>query len=347
MTTIDATKPESLEKSSEYLRLALTYMGQHSIPVTPTNYAIWYEYVSGKNPNLINAIDKRMKSLRPFSNEFNEDVYQKFIVDEQRQRSTRVLTKIRSMLSEISKQAIDAGGDISSHGGVLEFYSKKLKDTLDLSGIRLVVDGILTETAKMVETGESLRERLVNTTKEVETLRTELERVKEKATTDALTGIANRHAFQEALAKSIETASTKQTPLSVLMMDIDFFKKVNDTFGHLVGDQVLRLTGMILKTFVKGRDYPARYGGEEFVVLLPETPIRGARILGEKIRVHFEKNQWKRKDTGKTLGSVTVSVGVTEYVPGETSDDFLKRADQALYDSKENGRNRVTVRTAS
>jgi diguanylate cyclase len=127
------------------------------------------------------------------------------------------------------------------------------------------------------------------------------------------------------------------------MTDIDFFKKVNDTYGHVFGDKVIRVVAQTLKDNVKGKDLAARYGGEEFVILLQDTPANGARILAERIRTAVENGRIRRAGNDESIAKITISLGVASYRAGESASDFIERADKALYESKIQGRNRVTV----
>jgi diguanylate cyclase len=127
----------------------------------------------------------------------------------------------------------------------------------------------------------------------------------------------------------------------VIMMDIDHFKKINDTHGHKVGDSVLEFIGHTITGWVKGRDVPARYGGEEFVVLLPATRLEDARKLAESIRIQISRKALKVTKTQETIGVVTVSCGVAQARQNDTADALLERADQALYLAKQSGRDNV------
>jgi len=144
------------------------------------------------------------------------------------------------------------------------------------------------------------------------------------------------------LAENITHAQADGTSLCLIIADIDFFKKVNDTYGHLVGDNVIRMVAATLKNSIKGKDLAARIGGEEFAILLPDTPVDGAMKLANDIRLAFEGLDLKKKSTGESLGKITLSFGVATYREGEAVDDFINRADEALYQSKETGRNKVT-----
>jgi diguanylate cyclase len=125
------------------------------------------------------------------------------------------------------------------------------------------------------------------------------------------------------------------------MLDIDYFKKFNDQYGHQVGDEVLRIVGAHLKKNLKGKDFPARYGGEEFIVLLPDTKLDKAYIVSEQIRDNISKKRLKIKKTGQVLGNITASLGVSEIREEDTAISVVERADSALYLAKNSGRNNV------
>jgi diguanylate cyclase (GGDEF)-like protein len=156
--------------------------------------------------------------------------------------------------------------------------------------------------------------------------------------TDSLTGIANRRIFLESLGGAISFAQRHQTPLSIIMADLDDFKSVNDTFGHNAGDQVLQAFATLLRENSRQEDLAARFGGEEFIMLLPATGAEEAAVLGERLR-----RQWKEMTSPSFDFQVTASFGVAAYQPGDTVDSFIERADQALYDAKMMGKNQVVV----
>ena len=150
-----------------------------------------------------------------------------------------------------------------------------------------------------------------------------------------------RKAFTLDLDRITHEATKEGEALSILMVDIDFFKKFNDKYGHLVGDQVLKLVAKTLRENVKGRDSVARWGGEEFAILLPQTRMEDAIKVGDYLRRLVASKKIMRKPQNEELGTITLSMGATLYLPGEPIDDFVNRADQALYRAKQEGRNRV------
>jgi diguanylate cyclase len=165
--------------------------------------------------------------------------------------------------------------------------------------------------------------------------------------TDALTGIPNRKSFETRLREAARDAMENDEPLCLLIADIDFFKRFNDTYGHQIGDQVLRLVARTLTDSVKGRDTPTRFGGEEFAIVLPQTSLSAARVVAEQIRLGLTRRKLVGRDRRDDYGSVTLSFGAAQFRPGESLATFVDRADAALYRAKREGRNRVATEDAA
>lgn len=158
----------------------------------------------------------------------------------------------------------------------------------------------------------------------------------EISNTDNLTGIANRRYFQGQLTRHVESFRNQGQAFSLLIIDIDYFKHVNDTYGHPVGDLVLAQLGLILKTLAREQDTVARFGGEEFVLLLGETDEMDAIEIAQQLNKMVEETIWP------TIGRLTVSIGCTTFKTDDTEGSVFEHADEALYESKRNGRNRTT-----
>jgi diguanylate cyclase (GGDEF)-like protein len=157
------------------------------------------------------------------------------------------------------------------------------------------------------------------------------------ATTDLLTGILNRRAASNLLASEYERAVRYQTPFAVILLDIDYFKRVNDTFGHPIGDLVLKEFAEVLAAAIRKTDHVARWGGEEFLIILPQTSLDGAKIIAERIRAMIEAHVYTKSQ------KLTSSFGVAVYSPGKTMADLLSAVDEALYQAKRQGRNTVSI----
>ena len=161
------------------------------------------------------------------------------------------------------------------------------------------------------------------------------EELRRTAMTDRLTGAFNRLKFDEIMAIELNRARRYKRPLTLSIFDIDDFKRINDTFGHAVGDIVLVELTKIVKSMVRESSYLFRWGGEEFVILLPEISVEGAAVQAERIRKEVETHAFA------VAGRVTVSFGMAEFRRDDTVDSIVKRADEALYRAKERGKNRV------
>ncbi len=187
----------------------------------------------------------------------------------------------------------------------------------------------------------SLEGELQASSAQVSELRDKLDDVRKESLTDPLTNIANRKALDDAVKAATEAVARDGEAVTLLLCDIDHFKKFNDTWGHQTGDQVLRLVASCLAENVKGRDTAARYGGEEFAVLLRGTPLEDAVRVADQIRLTVETKKLIKKSTGEILGAITISIGVAQFAKGESADTVIRRADACLYGAKHNGRNLV------
>jgi diguanylate cyclase (GGDEF)-like protein/PAS domain S-box-containing protein len=161
------------------------------------------------------------------------------------------------------------------------------------------------------------------------------EKLRKLATTDKLTKAYNRIKFEEIIEREIERVKRYNQPLSMIMFDIDHFKKINDTYGHSAGDYVLKTIADIVRETIRKIDYLIRWGGEEFVIISSETNLEKAYVLAERIRGITESYKFD------TIGKVTASFGVTEFKEGDTKDSLIRRMDNAMYSAKKKGRNRV------
>lgn len=337
---------EDPEQAAEFLRLTLAFMGRHGIAPNPVNYSLCYDYVSGHNPELKEALDQRLAD-GPFNESMARELYRRFIWDDDKRRLETLRAELRTLVTETITGVSQAKSDAERSADSLAAKSAHLSRGPSLEEMRQILDDAVGETRAMARNGELLKDMLNDTRREVESLRDELERTRQQVITDALTGLKNRRAFEVAVQIACEQANKIGSPLTLLLVDIDNFKDVNDTYGHLVGDKVIRYVGSLMAANVKGRDTVARMGGEEFAVLLPDTPLANAERVGETLRTAIERSRVKRADTGEAVGRVTVSIGVTTYCQGDTFDEFVGRADKALYASKSAGRNRVSVLNAN
>ncbi|MCG8683641.1 MAG: GGDEF domain-containing protein [Desulfobacterales bacterium] len=334
---------ESSPKAGEFLRLTLGFLAKYNLSANPVNYTVWYEYVSGKNLKLKQALDRMIDNNVPLTNKQIESLYQKFVTDGDRLVISRLLTKVNLMLREITSHVLETEGDLAGHGQVLDDLSSQLHDIHDYEGVKDIIDQMLDTTKAIIKSGSRLQTRMKVSSEDLKQLHKELEVSQKEARTDALTGLTNRRGLEKRLELERIRARQNNVTFSVIMLDIDHFKKVNDTYGHLVGDSLLKGFAFVLNGQVRRNDLVARYGGEEFLILLPETDVEGAYAVAEKVRVVLAKKEWTVKDSGKRIGQIKASMGIAEYLMDETDNQVVKRADIALYQAKSRGRDRIVI----
>jgi len=330
---------ESAEKSAEFLRLALPLMARQRAATHPVSYALWYEYVSGANAGLRDAVDACLKAQGSLDEESTLALYRKHIAEIDEELARQLSAGFQKVMTDVSLSATQAGDRASRFGDSLGRLSAGLKPANAGDGIK----SILALTRDMQDSIVALKNQLDESRGEIEQLRKEVTRARTEACTDGLTGLMNRRGFEMTMATCLASHGGADAGPCLLMLDIDHFKKVNDSYGHVFGDKVLRAVAQILHDNVKGKDTAARYGGEEFIVLLPDTPLEGARQLAERIRGIVERCRIKRSADQGAVANIMVSVGVASFRRGEAVADFIARTDAALYASKSTGRNRVTV----
>jgi diguanylate cyclase len=340
-----ATPPEDgAAQARRHCAAAFRVMQEHGVAPTPQNYTVWYAYASGANAEIRRLIDDLIAAGRPFTSEIAAELYARLVTDGQPlELLAGAHHGLDRLVRDIRRHIEDASATAGSFGDALAAFTSALGSGGDVARARGLISGLLGETQRMAERNRTLEERLSKSASEVEELRQNLEAVRREALTDPLTGIPNRKHFDARLREAARDAMEGGEPLSLLIADIDHFKRFNDTYGHPVGDQVLRLVARTLTHSVKGRDTPARYGGEEFAVILPQTPLRGAAAVGEQIRVAIMRGRIVGKASRQAYGTVTLSLGAAQYRPGETLDDLVRRADAALYQAKRTGRNRLAT----
>lgn len=334
---------EDKDRAVALARAAMDLMDELGVVPNPRNYALWYAYVTKQHPDLTHAVDTMLAESREVTPERGEDLYRLFFGAEEAGEAIRDTgQKIEGALAQIIELVNETHEETVHYGQVLEDFSGKISGTPRVEDLRGMLAGVLDETRKIEEHSRKVETRLLASSQEVTALRQNLEVVRQESLTDGLTGIANRKSFDKSLRDAADEAVEEGEELCLLLADIDHFKKFNDNYGHQLGDQVLKLVAKTLVECIKGRDIAARYGGEEFVIILPQTKLEHAVKLAQHICLTLATKKVVRRKSGEDLGTVTVSVGVSQYQPGEPLDNLVMRADDALYTAKAAGRNRVT-----
>jgi diguanylate cyclase len=334
---------EPREKSAELLRLALPLMAQQQAGFHPVSFTLWYEHVAGINPELSQILAPRADGQQPLTDNEAYDLYARHIIARDMHMLEHLQHRLRALLEEafqITAQASDQTGQFERS---LEQTQHRLKANVSLESVHAVVSELLSESQRMQVLTQAVVERLDLRAQEVGELRNALERAQTEALLDPLTGLKNRRAFDRAVAQITAESADGLAGAALLCIDIDHFKHVNDTYGHLLGDKVLRAVAQVLQSNIKGRDLVARIGGEEFAVLLLRATQDGPHVVAEQIRSAIAQGQVRSPTAGTLVGAITVSVGVAIAGGGEALEAVLERADGALYEAKRTGRNRVCV----
>ena len=230
--------------------------------------------------------------------------------------------------------------DVGDCDKIFDKYIKSIESADNLEELSEIKDRIITATQKTREKTQAYRNELENKQSTIHNLTNKLEQTKTLAVVDSLTKILNRNAYDTKIVQVIHNFSSSGNPVSLVVCDIDHFKKFNDTHGHKAGDKVLIATAESMKNCLRSGDQIFRYGGEEFVVLLENTPIQGAEKVAEKIRSQVNKDFFIYKE--KEL-KVTISMGVASLQEGDTEATLFEKADRALYEAKRKGRDRVVI----
>ncbi len=334
------------ERTIAFARIALDQIRSLRQPASPRNYEVWYAYATGRNASLNEVINNALAKGGTLSEAEMATIYDKYLSPARfNDRIQSLGQKMAAEIAQIMTTIDSTRGSISSYRDDLSRANGKLGSMNDLSELRQVVEGLVQSTRNTLETNEALEARLEASRREISELQQNLEMVRTESLTDPLTSLANRKYFDSALEKAIADAHTAGEPLSLIMADIDHFKQFNDKFGHLIGDQVLRLVALSLKQNVKGQDIAARYGGEEFAIVLPATALPQAVTVAEHIRLAVMQKELMKRSTGEKLGHLTISLGVASLRSGDASSTLIERADNCLYAAKRNGRNCIVTET--
>jgi diguanylate cyclase len=326
--------------SAEILRLALPNISRHGGSFTPASYAIWYEHLTGTNLRLSEELTQRLQQSESLDEQVISELYAEHILSRD-VRSTRLLQKsLETVAHQIDQAASTSSNNTAQYARALETSQTELQSLTDPQTLNSLLQKLIHLTRDAHDSVGTLRAELNARQQELRSVRDRLGALETEVIKDPLTGLLNRRGFDKAL-EQLRTDGFALTSACVLMLDLDDFKRVNDSYGHLFGDQVLGAAAKLLNGVIKGRDIAARFGGEEFVVVLPETPESGGMALAEQFRNAFRRASIRRAGSDKVIDKLTVSIGVAVPGTGESIEATIERADEALYRAKDDGRDCV------
>lgn len=333
---------ETKEKSAEILRLTLPLMAQHGAAYHPQTYTIWYEHVSGINPRLSTELNQRMARRESLNDNDVWRLHANFVIARDAEALERMHQRLQTLLSDTASLASNAGLEATQFNQTLQTHKDQLTQPLAIDLIANIVTELITDTERMRSVTHELSEQLERSTQEARDLSEQLKQAEHQAKLDPLTGMLNRRGLEQRVQSFVEDAGSLAGGV-MLLADIDHFKMLNDTYGHLLGDKVIRSVAQVICESIKGRDIAARIGGEEFAIFLPDTTIEGATILAKRICAATTSRSIRRSGTDQSVDRVTISIGVAASKQSDSLESLLDRADKAMYAGKQAGRNRVTL----
>src|SRR5664280_2680311 len=327
------------ERTMAFAEIALGQIKALRQAATPRNFEIWYAYATGYHPSLNQRINETLKNSGVLAEDNLENIYATYLSPTRlTERIDEVGSQVKGEIEQVMSMIDSAAGSANSYTESLAGMSEKIGQSKDREGLRSIVESLVHTAKEMEVSNIKLEERLTASKREILDLHANLEAVRSESLTDPLTQLANRKFFDTTLEQAIAEARAKNEALSLMLTDIDHF-------GHLTGDQVLRLVAMSMKQNVKGQDTTARYGGEEFAIILPNTVLRSAITVADHIRRAVMTKELMKRSTGEHLGRVTVSIGVATLHKADTLQSLIERTDGCLYAAKRHGRNRVMCET--
>jgi diguanylate cyclase len=335
---------KNLEKSFTTLKQTIPLLLKHKISAIPSNYALWYTYVSNESPELKTAIDHVLDNNIQLSEIKTKALYRDYIAETDEVTAWELRQSVEAMLIELSQSLQDTRSETTNFKKTMDTcvddLAKVEKEGLSIEEVMALVRNLVKDTQNIRRSTINFDTALIDAQNEIEALRAQLEQSQQDALYDALTGLCNRRYFDEELA-----TQSLQPNLCLIMVDLDHFKKINDNYGHVMGDIVLKATAKKLQATCRDGAQAFRFGGEEFAIIIPSSNFAKARSMAESMRKAIEKIGVKDKRTGEVLGDIAASIGVAELTKGMNPLALIEKADKQLYEAKRLGRNRVMPMT--
>lgn len=333
---------ELMQLAAVNLKKAVPLMLKHQIPTTPTNYALWYAYVDEQQPNLNKQLDTIIQEHNTCPPSNSTLLYREFVSDPVELDVIDMRQNLEAMVTELSQSLKDTNTDATHFQKRIDTNFDQLnrieEEGVSLEKVLGIVRNLVKESDDIRSSTEYFTGHLKRAQHEIETLKAQLKKSEKEVLFDALTGVFNRRAFDSDLAGLLIQAPKG---LCLIMIDIDHFKAFNDTYGHQLGDIVLKAVAKRLNESCRDGTKIYRYGGEEFAVITPNSQLRKARHLAEAMRRALEKVSLKDRRKDSMINNITASFGVTQWEPSISATQLIEQADKLLYEAKRLGRNRV------
>lgn len=319
---------------------AMQSLALHGIDPTPANFAVWFHFHHGEPKSLTRTINVLQANKRSFDKAVCSDLFSMY-VNFSKDAAEFDVERGERLSSIVADAQCFLATAIAGNRDQLQSLDAIAGEARPGADARALIEKLVAELSKASERASNLEHSFAATTQELDKVRKSFSKVEQQARIDALTGLANRRALDEFLRSAQVQAMEHGEPISIALFDIDHFKSFNDSYGHQTGDQVLRLVASVLKENVRDADLAARYGGEELMIVLPGAELATASLIADRIRCLLAVRKLRRRSTGELLCTITASVGVAQFQPGESFEAMVSRCDAALYAAKAAGRNRT------
>ncbi len=334
---------EDLALNTELLKKTIPLMTRHAAGYYPISYALWYEYAKGDRPELQNAIDRELAQQPRLAPSRTYSLYMQHMVEPAERMILTARASLMEMLEEIHRNAAQTGQGASDFRHQLARFQDEISSATSMEDLATAILAIQAGAGRMSGDIRQLSGQLERAQDKIRSLTEKIDKLQTDVVTDALSGLLNRRGFDRELELATRHTGGDSSRLSLILLDIDHFKRINDTYGHPLGDRVIVAIGNAIASCVGSAGTTARYGGEEFAVLLPGRPIEAAESLAEAIRTRVEQGRIRRRSDEAPIASITMSAGIAGWEATDTVESLVERADRALYAAKHEGRNRVVV----
>ena len=330
------------DDSVNTLKKTIPLMMKYNVPVLPQNYALWYTYASQANPKLNQEIDSVLASHPTLSNFHVESLSDKHLKSQVQELALETQKNVEDLVNSLNDSIGFTRQDAEKFEQAMDFCHDELSGinngTVQTDQIADYVGELISKSLQMRDNAKDFGESLNKAQAEIRSLREKLQNSRNEALKDELTGLLNRRAFNDELNKLL---ADELSGSCLVIADIDHFKHFNDTHGHLLGDEVLKVVAKRLSKYDNRHISSYRFGGEEFALLISTGGIASASRLADKLRLSIEAISIRDKKSGKKMAKITCSFGVAKFSKELDSFALIDLADSRLYQAKENGRNQV------
>ncbi len=333
------TFPEDTQLASRYVKQAIPLMIKNGIAPNPCTFTLWYTYVTNRDKELKNALDRMMEEKKEFSEEISRELFRKYVIKDEIDLQGNLQESLTSVLHGLMDSVGEVKNGTDNFQRSLTGGLDNISGEVNQSSLEDTIKLLIETTQSVKDVTDSFQDQLKNAETEIAELRQLLHEEIQHTYLDPLTKIGNRRAFDR---RMLELFQQEKETVSLILIDLDHFKTINDTYGHVMGDKVLQGISIAIQNVCSEATLIARYGGEEFAILLEDTQ-EAAYHTTQAIQVAFSKLILKKKNTGEIVENITASFGLAQKLEGEFPDELIERADKALYTAKENGRNQIQI----